>query len=359
VAGALAARGHQVTILCVSDGPAATDGHRLYAVAHLPRRLWRPWRWVRTAVAIIRAGRNADVLLTYGLALEAVVANRILRRPLALKVVGDLAWERAVLSERTSDTFETFQQRRHGARVELLRWLRAWWTRQASAVVVHSQYMARWVSLWGVPAERLHVIYNAVEPLHGITPIRPPLGTPVVVVVAARLVPWKQVDRVIEAVAGLPGVGLVIVGDGPERPRLEQQARETGVAARVDFAGQRPRVEALGLIAGGDIFVLYSRWEGFPHVVLEAMMLGLPVVATAVGGTPEMLRDGESGRLISPDDDAGLRRALAGLVASPEERARLAAGAKRAAARFAPGRMIDEVEAVLRAAAPASGSGPR
>lgn len=359
VAEAQTARGHRVTVLCVSDGPDATDGRRRYAVVRLPRHLWRPWRWIRTAAAIIRVGRDADVLLAYGLALETVAANWILRRPLVLKVVGDLAWERATLLGWTRDTFEDFQQRRYGARVELLRWFRTWWTRQASTIIVHSRYMLRWVSQWGIPVERLRVLYNSVELPIGVVAIRPPLPAPVIVVVVARLVPWKQVDRVISVVADLPDVGLVIVGDGPERPRLERWAREVGAASRVEFVGQRPRTEALGIMAGGDVFVLYSRWEGMPHVVLEAMTLGLPVVATAVGGTPEIPRDGESGCLIPPDDEEGLRRVIAALASSPRERARLAAGAQRAAARFTHARMMDELEGVLCAAVPARESGLR
>jgi glycosyltransferase involved in cell wall biosynthesis len=78
---------------------------------------------------------------------------------------------------------------------------------------------------------------------------------------------------------------LVIVGDGPERARLEALAQTNQVIDRVYFAGQRSKAETFGLMAGCDLFVLNSTYEGFPHVVLEAMSVGLPVVATAVGRT--------------------------------------------------------------------------
>jgi len=137
-----------------------------------------------------------------------------------------------------------------------------------------------------------------------------PLSTPVKAVTVGRLVPWKRVDRILEAVAKIPDLGLLIIGDGPERSSLEQQAASLGISARVYFAGQRNREETLGLMSACDIFVLNSTYEGLPHVVLEAMALGLPVVATAVGGTPEVVKDGENGLLIPPGDGNAIVKAL-------------------------------------------------
>jgi glycosyltransferase involved in cell wall biosynthesis len=149
-----------------------------------------------------------------------------------------------------------------------------------------------------VPAEKIVVIYNAVEPVDGVEPLPVPLKTPIKAVTVGRLIPLKRVDGLLEALKELPDLGLVVVGDGPERLRLERRARELGVSDRVYFAGQRSKKEALGLMAACDLFVLNSVHEGLPHVVLEAMALGLPVVATAAGGTPEVVRDGETGLLV-------------------------------------------------------------
>jgi glycosyltransferase involved in cell wall biosynthesis len=124
------------------------------------------------------------------------------------------------------------------------------------------------------------------------------------------LVPWKCVDMVIEALVSCPDIGLVIVGDGSERQRLEGFANTLNVADRVYFAGQARQAEAIHLMAACDFFVLNSTYEGLPHVVLEAMSLGLPVVATAVGGTPEVICEGDNGRLITPADDDALVRVL-------------------------------------------------
>jgi glycosyltransferase involved in cell wall biosynthesis len=298
IAEGLAQRGHAVTVVTLSDRLDHEDDGYPFRVIRLPRRAFRPWRMGRTVLVLLRLGRRADVLFVNGLALESALANFVLQKPLVMKVVGDLAWERATGRGWTADDFETFQRRRYGLRIELLKALRSWWTRRADRVIVPSRYLARWVVGWGVPAEKIVVIYNAVEPVDGVEPLPVPLKTPIKAVTVGRLIPLKRVDGLLEALKELPDLGLVVVGDGPERLRLERRARELGVSDRVYFAGQRSKKEALGLMAACDLFVLNSVHEGFPHVVLEAMALGLPVVATAAGGTPEVVRDGETGLLV-------------------------------------------------------------
>jgi glycosyltransferase involved in cell wall biosynthesis len=102
------------------------------------------------------------------------------------------------------------------------------------------------------------------------------------------------------------------------------------------------------LMAACDFFVLNSTYEGLPHVVLEAMSLGLPVVATAVGGTPEVVCDGDNGRLIAPADDDALVQVLAQLVSSPGELQRLAGGARQTVVQFSFPHLVEATEAVLQ-----------
>jgi glycosyltransferase involved in cell wall biosynthesis len=348
VAAAFAERGHQITVLTLSDRVDGHDDGYPFRVIRLPRWIWKPWRWLRTVASLLSLGRNADVLFVNGLAVEAVMANLLLQKPMVQKVVGDLPWERATNQGWVVDNFESFQEKRYNLKVESLKALRTWWTRQADKIIVPSHYLARWVANWGVPEAKIKVIYNAVEPLDGIRPAEVPLHTPVKVVTVGRLVPWKQVDRIIEAIARCDRAGLVIVGDGPERGALEELVRALDLADRIYFAGQRSKAEISSLLAACDLLVLNSAYEGFPHVVLEAMSLGLPVVATAVGGTPEVVQDEENGLLIAPTANGALSEALFQLVSSPVERQRLARGAKSTMERFRLSAMIEDTEAVLR-----------
>lgn len=344
---ALTERGHQVTVVTLSEHRHHSDSSYPFRLIRLPRRSSKPWRWCRTVATIVQLGRQADVLFVNGLALEATLANLLLGRPMIQKIVGDLAWERAGQRGWVSDSFEEFQKRRYGLKVEALKALRAWWTRRATKVIVPSHYLARWVAQWGVPNESLVVIHNAVEPADDIRPMTVPLHTPFKVVTVGRLVPWKRVDKVIEAVRFCANAGLVIVGDGSQRQSLEALVRDLGLSERVFFAGQRSHTETLGLMAACDLFVLNSTYEGFPHVVLEAMSVGLPVVAANAGGTPEVVQDGITGLLVESTPGA-LAQAVQQLLMQPDLRRRLAtAGQADAQQRFSFAAMVAQTEAIL------------
>jgi glycosyltransferase involved in cell wall biosynthesis len=175
LASALAQRGHQITVLTLSDRLDHDDSHYPFAVVHLPSHLHKPSRWLRTIYQIARLGRQVDVLFANGLVLETVLANRWLRKPLVQKVVGDLAWEQASGRSWVTDSFETFQRQHYGLIVEALKRLRSWWTWQADRLIVPSRYLANWVTQWGIPGDKISVIYNAIAlalPLEGGGPGR-------------------------------------------------------------------------------------------------------------------------------------------------------------------------------------------
>jgi len=347
ISSELVKRGHKVTVVTLSDTLDHNDRSYSFRVHRIQRSLFKPLRVLITVMRIFREGRHAQVLYVNGLYLEAVVANFFLCKPLVQKIVGDWAWERATNKGWVKDTFEEFQKRGYGLKVEFLKSLRSFCVRRTDAVIVPSQYLASAVTHWGVPDTKTIVVYNAVE-LPSLACSTIPLSTRFKIVTVGRLVPWKQLDHLIEAVNECEDAGLVIVGDGPERGRLEALARQRQLADRVYFAGQRSKEETFALMAACDLFVLNSTYEGFPHVVLEAMCAGLPVVATEVGGTPELVRDGENGLLISPNANGALSKTLMKLLSSSEERQRLAASARETTHRFRRCAMIEATEAILQ-----------
>jgi glycosyltransferase involved in cell wall biosynthesis len=146
------------------------------------------------------------------------------------------------------------------------------------------------------------------------------------------LAPRKDQGVLLEALALLAAGGArvraALVGDGPDRAALEAQARRLGLESRVRFLGERADIELL--LPAMDVFVLSSREEGIPNALLEAMAAGLPAVATAVVGTPEVMQDGETGWLVPARDPRALATALGDALARPEEARRRAAAARRA-----------------------------
>lgn len=181
-----------------------------------------------------------------------------------------------------------------------------------------------------IPADRVSAVHNGVGPdwLHRgrAEGVEPP-GTQVVTAVWLGVMqPVKRVPELVRAVADVADLRLLLVGDGPERAAVASAVREAGVGDRVELAGFVD--EPAQLLARADLFVLPSAAEACPMAVLQAMALGLPVVASRAGGIPEVVRDGIDGLLITTADDAALREALRVLTKDEELRRRLGTSAQ-------------------------------
>lgn len=199
-----------------------------------------------------------------------------------------------------------------------------------------SQDIARWLEdEVGVAPTRIRQLYSGVDterfqpstrhnPLPvGRVPRESGVAPAVGIGTVGRLDPVKNQAALLEAVAvlsqGIPGLHLTIVGDGPMRASLQDLAVTLGLGDRVTFTGARD--DTPELLRGFDVFVLPSVNEGISNTILEAMATGLPVVATRVGGNPELVADGLTGRLYDPAEPAGLERALSPYLADPDLRA--------------------------------------
>lgn len=199
--------------------------------------------------------------------------------------------------------------------------------RVVDAVVVNSSAAGdELVSRFGVPRSKVQNVGvgTRLERFNGSAPdegLRHELGLDgaKVVGIVGKLSPVKGHRHFLESAAlvsrARDDVRFLVVGDGPEREKLERRAGELGVADSVRFAGVRENVpEVMGLM---DVLVLSSLSEGSPNVVLEGMAAGLPIVATRVGGVPELVRDGETGLLVEPGDAAGMAEAALALLDDP------------------------------------------
>jgi glycosyltransferase involved in cell wall biosynthesis len=213
------------------------------------------------------------------------------------------------------------------------------------------------------PTDRTQIIVNATDcvrvralaeeqPLSREALKLPPEG--LVLGTVARFDPVKALDVLVESFALLalrcPPARLLIVGDGPERGRVESLARTRGVQDRVVFAGFVP--DAPRCFPVMDLYVSASRREGLPLSLLEAMACGLPVLATRVSGHEEVVVHDLTGLLVPPDDPAALAGAAAALLGDPERRRRMGeAGRERVEREFSVSRMVAATAAVYRAAA--------
>lgn len=218
--------------------------------------------------------------------------------------------------------------------------------RYPDRVVAVSDSVRRRLEATGVPSSRITVIPNAVEIDAGERradaagwrgSLGIPAGTPVLSVIG-RLSPEKGQDVFLEACRlaaqkECKFVG-VFVGEGPWEKELRARAKALGLESRVRFAGYCQDVAPV--YAASDVIVIPSRSEGLPNVLLEAMALGTPVIATGVGGIREVIQDGTNGRLVPSEDPVKMADAICPLLGNAEERAFFARNAVATARSFSP-----------------------
>ena len=216
-----------------------------------------------------------------------------------------------------------------------------WCLRRYDAVLCVSEDLRRTCAAAGVPADRLRLVRNAIDtdafrPSADLRSDESGTTRAVTVGAAGRLRPEKGFDLLLRSIAALTAdrrPRLRIAGEGPEENRLRQLAIDLGIADRVEFCGFVADVR--GFFATVDLFVLSSRREGLPNVVLEAMACGVPVVATAVAEVPAVLGHGAFGTVVAPEDVGAMTVALERLIADPAQRRALAmAGRQRVCDRY-------------------------
>ncbi len=314
----------RTTVVCFREGgrgreflrTAVSRGHAAVGLAHDTPHLFA----AAAELAGLLRERAADVLLCHGY--KANLVGRLAARRVRIPAV---AVSRGWTAENWKVRAYEWLDRRHLALMD--------------RVVCVSEGQAAKVRQAGVPESRLTVIRNAAR-LEAFADPDPfgrrdllahfPAGVARVIVGAGRLSPEKGFDVLLEAAATVlardPGCGVVVFGDGVERPRLERRLAELRLGGRFVLAGFRRDLDRL--LPWADVLALPSHTEGLPNVVLEAAAAGVPVVATAVGGTPEAVLDGETGYLVPPADPTALADRLSAVLADEPTRRRMGDAAR-------------------------------
>jgi glycosyltransferase involved in cell wall biosynthesis len=327
-------------------GPVSERYRELGIEVHHLRAQGEPWwRWARRLARIL-GSRRYDIVEIYGLRLNLVgrALARLNRQPVV------------VTAQRSVDDWR--------------RWWHVWLDRLTSrwvtVYVANSEAVARRLTdRERIAPDRITIIENGIDPALYARPgsgqIRAGLGIgadAVVITCVANLRTPKGHDVLLDAFARLrsdhPEVRLWLAGEGPLRQSIEARIEALGLASSVVLMGLRSDIP--DLLAESDIFVLPSLWEGMPGSLLEAMASRLPVVASAVGGVPELVVSGETGYLVPARDPVRLAEALERLVVRPDLRQSMGRRAlERASTRFALSLKVAEFEALYDSLA---GRGP-
>ena len=344
LADALVEAGHTVEVVTTADLAPDTQPYPVHWVA---RDRPAPLRHLAVAREVRRAAQGADRVYATTMVRRAALGAALGRRPLVVKLVADEAYERERRAGRFAGTLEEFQAERRGLRLRFLRATRTAALRRARCIVVPSAYLRQIAIGWGLDPSRIDVVPNPAPelPEHPTRDeARATLGIDGFALgVAGRLTAQKALGDTLEALARVPDVALLVLGDGPERAKLERRAGELGLADRVRFLGAGTRDDVIALFRAVDAALLTSAWENLPHTLLEALATGTPVIATAVGGIPEVVRDEENGLLVPPRDIAAIASAIDRLVHDDALRASLAAAAAPSVEELAEPRILRRI----------------
>jgi glycosyltransferase involved in cell wall biosynthesis len=308
--------------------PAQERRHGL--TVHHPRFLAIPKLGMALSPALLEAAaaRVIGRLLAAGLRFNAIDAHYFFPDGVAAVRLGRRFGRPVVVTARGSDIsfFPRFRTPRRLIRQTL--------GAADAAVAVSAALKEAMVALGAAPA-RVTVLRNGVDtalfcPAADRAAARAALGlTRTTLLSVGLLIERKGHHRAIEALRLLPDCDLVIVGEGPERARLEALAARLCVSARVRLLGARPHAELAPIYAAADVLVLASSREGWANVLLEAMACGTPVVASPIWGNPEVVQSREAGLIARENTPEAIALAVRDLLADPPDRAATRAYAER------------------------------
>ena len=350
VAAFMRERGHEVEVVITADRAPQAEA---YPVHWVSRSLPKGVVHARALATITAHARTNDVVYTTGMFARTAAACTLTRTPSVVKLTGDPAFERMRWRGTFAGGLEEFQRGAGGVESAALRALRSGTLRAATRIVCPSAYLRDAVISWGVPAARVTTLPN---PAPGVPPVdravarrRLGVGQQVLLAFAGRFGPQKALGVALDAVAATEDVTLALAGEGDGTAELQRRAAPLG--DRVRFLGPLSRADVLELFAAADASVLSSEWENLPHAVLESLAVGTPVLATAVGGVPEIVEDGVNGLLVPAGDSAAFAAAVARFAGDAPLRERLRAGAAASVERFAPEHVYAELESILQSVA--------
>lgn len=358
LAKGLAARGHEVEILCMSDGPMVSEyedaGLKVTVVPSLGRRMRRDPLTLMRAVRFLRAAvvkSEPDLIHTHGprASFFMGLALRGRRRtPLVASAHGSF-------SQFSFGHKSEFGVLKRKARELQYRGIDRLTGRYADLFIAVCEATRRdIVDGLGVPAVKVAVVHNGVEEhridAEAVGAIRTRFGYDAgdrLVVFVGRVAFHKGAGFLADAAESVleqvPAARFLVVGEGPMEDDLKRRASTGPLAGRFTLAGRR--TDAVEIVAASDLLVLPSLSEGLPLTLLEAAMTGRAMIGSDIGGVSEVIIDGETGLLVSPRDTRALAAAISRLLADDDERKKMGAAAHRLWKKeFTVGGMIDKME---------------
>jgi len=273
-----------------------------------------------------------------------------------VKIVGDYAWEKSLMRGWTKEGIDEFQNI-NSPRINFLKKWQGRVANGADVLITPSNYLKGIISGWGVPEEKIRVVYNAPEEIPSANLSKEEAQKEIsikgnLLLSIGRLSPWKGFLCLVEVVVGLikenPNFKLLIIGEGEERKHIEKKIKDLGLEDNVFLLGRIPHDKLAVYFKAADLFILNTGYEGFPHVILEAMDNGVPVITTKRGGNSEVVEDGVNGILVEYNNKEEWKEAVLRLWRDKELQDKFINNSREKIRRFNWDNLINQTLAVLR-----------
>lgn len=316
--------GHEISVIAIGESDKYLDNGIGYPVIKIGRDQSLLLRILKTIFNILKFARKSDLLFSFGLFFESAISKLLLRKPLVIRIGGDPVWERWADREGIKADLIEFQNNRYSFRIELKKYVQRFSCRTANRVIIPCYFFKKIVERWGLPPRKVEVIYNGVNKEEISLSSKEELrrkylfnGKKVILTIG-RFIAFKRIDEIIESFSEIQedNLYLIIIGDGPKKKKLIELSRQMDAKERIKFLGVKDHHEVLEYIKAADIFVLNSVDEVMPHVILESLIVGTPVIAPKGGGVPEIIQDKVDGFLypLKKDNKHELRKAIETLL---------------------------------------------
>ena len=359
LAGALAKRGFKVKVITYSSvRKYLKDKDYVFKLVRVWKKNFWFFRHVIYAIKVFLACKNSDIiysLSTLNGTIPSLAGARFFKKKFYLRIAGDYAWQVAVEKNKTSLLIDDFQKAKKGGWIGTLNKLQIRACKNADKVIVPSKYLADMVAGWGINRSKIIIIYNGVDfKPSDLSKEDARRGLGIfghIILSAGRLVPWKGFRMLIKIMPSIFEINqafrLVIVGDGPDKKILDSMVRNLGLERKVFLVGKKSQSELATYLAAADMFVLNTGYEGFSHQILEAMVAGVPVITTAVGGNKEIIEQGENGFLVKYNDEFNIVEAIKSLWQDPGLKEEFIEKGKKTVEKFSSERMLSETTKLL------------
>lgn len=316
--------GHQIQVITYADSNDSADG-----VIRISRKTNMFLRYLKYFLAIRKISQDADLIFAQGplaSGLPAILVKKLTGKKVFIKVVGDVAWERAYNQGKITEAADDFQTKKYSAAIERQKKIRSWTVKNADLIITPSEYLKKLVYGWGVAPNKIKVIYNAISAKRKSQTqeqAKRQLGLEgKIILFVGRLTPWKGLETLIDL---LPvwlmverDLKLVIVGEGPSEKILKLRIKNLKLEDKVRLVGRLDQTSVGDYYQAADIFVLNSAYEGLSHTLLEALSFGLPAVVSNVGGNPEVVKNEINGFLVEYNDQQQILEAVKKIAQNQE-----------------------------------------